>query len=293
METSSWTDPAVVVQIGAGFVAIVAAVVVIVQAIYTRRALEEAGRSRRVAEQALAVAQAEHQNSTFLSTEAIRARISVSAPSAELHVEAVDDRLFSPSISGSGYPEAWPAGYVFHVREAERILMVRAEVTLLNTGLKSTRFVLNRALRTAVTRTDEHGVPILIGTEPGPEGVLLKPGEQFAGYFEVSRPLREWIEVFDTRAAGDSGPETALEAYVDDGLDTGATYVFAVVLSGAAVIPERPGLRETWVFAGLYDPRTGRDTGIGTGTRQVVARAWLSKTKGIELPDEPPTVGKL
>ncbi|WP_396289290.1 hypothetical protein [Curtobacterium sp. KT1] len=289
MQSSSWTDPAVVVQIGASLVAIGAVIVVIVQAVYTRKALQEAGRSRETAEAALEVARAEHRNGTFLAIEAVRARISVNAPSAELHVDEVEDRLYSPSVSGSGFPEAWTDGYVFHVKEANMRLTVRAKVSLLNTGSKATRFVLYGALRTGVHRPDDAGVPLLLGTEPGPEDVLLEPGERHVGYFEVTRSLQEWIEVYDARADGDPGPEAALEAYVDDGLDTGASYTFAVVIGGPALIPERPGLRETWLFAGLWDPKSGHDAGIGFGTRPIVTRAWLSKTNNIAVPDGPLT----
>lgn len=287
MQSSSWADPAVIVQIGAGLVAIVAVIVVIVQAVYTRKALQEAGRSRETAEAALKVARAEHRNGTFLAIEAVRARISVNAPSAELHVDEVEDRLYSPSVSGSGFPDAWGDGHVFHISEADLRLTVRAKVSLLNTGQKATRFVLHGALRTGVHRPDDAGVPLLIGTAPGPGDVLLAPGEQHVGYFEVTRSLREWVEIYDARVGGDSGPEAALEAYVDDGLDTGASYTFAVVIGGSALTPERPGLRETWLFAGLWDSKSGHDTGVGSGTRPVVTRAWLSKTSNIAVPDGP------
>lgn len=290
-EPSTWTDPDVIVQAGAGIAAIVAAVVVIVQTVLTRKALTEAARSRATAEVALDVARSEHRNSTFLAIEAVRSRIAGNAPSAELHVEEVIDAIYSPSITGSGYAERWPDGYVFHVRDSQRLLMVRAEVTLRNTGSRAARFTLHRALRRGVWPPDERGIAYLAGTKPGPRDVLLAPGAALNGYWEVTRTMGEWIEIFEGRAAGGgSGPEAVLEASADDGQDTGASYAYRVVLGGAALKPERPDFRETWVFAGLWDATENPEAGVGTGTQPTTVTAWLSKRESVPLPDVTPNV---
>lgn len=290
-EPSTWTDPDVIVQAGAGLAAIVAAIVVIVQTILTRKALEEAAKSRATAEAALAVARSEHRNSTFLAIEAVRSRIALNAPSAKLHVDEIIDAIYSPSITGSGYAERWPHDYVFHIGDSQRLLMVRAAVTLRNTGPRATRFTLHRAIRHGVWRAEETGRSYLAGTDVGPEDVLLEAGEAFTGYWEVTRPMHEWIEIFEVRSTGEGpGPEAVLEAYVDDGHDTGASYAYRVLLGGAALKPERPSVRETWVFAGLWNPAVNPDVGVGSGSQPTTVTAWLSKRESVPLPAAVPAV---
>lgn len=280
----------VIVQGGADLIAIAAAVVIIIQTSLTRRALRESVDSRKVAEDALEVARAENQNSTFLALEAVRARIALNAPSAELHVDRVIDALFSPSQTGSDYLEPWPPGHVFHINDAGLHMTVRAAVSLRNTGARSTRFTLYGAIRTPVYEPNTQGIAEMVGTRPGPTDVLLGPGEALNGYWEVTRSMQEWISIYDARQSGDAGPEAVLEVHVDDGQDTGSRYIYGVVLGGAALRPEKAGLRETWVFAGLWDSASGRDTGMGSGTRPVKVLTWLSKSDEIRLPDAAPTL---
>lgn len=289
--TTSWTDPTVIVQGAAEVIALAAAAIIIAQTAFTRRALRESSESRRVAEEALTVARAESRNSTFLALEAVRARIALNAPSAELYVDEIQDAIFSPSPTNSESDERWPDGHEFHIGQTQLRLKVRASVTLLNTGSRSTRFTLHRAIRRGQYSSNAYGEPVLVGTDPGPTDVLLEPGKSFQGYWEVTRSMQEWIDIYDARAAGNPSPEAVLEVHVDDGQDTGAHYIYSVVLGGSALIP-KPGLRETWIFAGLYDASRGSYDGVGSGNRPVKVLSWLSKSDNVRLEDSAPVLAQ-
>ena len=288
MSESSWTDPDVIVQLVASATAVVAFGAVVVQTVLTRKALDEASSSRRVAEEALNVARAEQSYSALLSVEAIKARIASNAPSADFTVDHIEDAAFLPSVLSSGHPQAAPDGQVFTTLAGQQIVMIRAKVTLRNTGDRAARFVLHGAIRRPVTGDpDDNGVPHMVGTRAGPRDVLLAAGESTTGYWEVNRTVDEWIAIYDARHGGRPDEGAELVAYFDDGHDTGASCWYTLVLDGAALQPQSPALRESWVYAGLYENSLTYD-GVGSGVKPVNVRYWLSRQRNMPLPELAP-----
>lgn len=281
MNLSWWTDPAVVVQAVAVLVAAVAAGAVIWQAVLTRRALADANTSLRIAKESLDVAREAQEQAMLLSVEAVKARVAVNAPSADLQARRDSLRLLAPSTTSSGYPQPWPEGTVFHISEADQPVIVRLSATLHNTGPKATRFTLWGALGKPVMKPGGDLVE-MVGTEPGPFDVLLQPNEKVDGYWEVTRTVKEWIEIYDERTSGSPGPESELTAYVDDGFDNGASYWFTLLLGGTVVEPAAAGLRETWA---LIQP--SRTDAMDIGRRPVTAKYWVSKRQELQLREGP------
>lgn len=281
MNPSSWTDPAVIVQAVAVLVAAVAAGAVIGQVILTRRALADANASLLIAKESLDVAREAQEQAMLLSVEAVKARVAVNAPSADLQARRDSLRLLAPSATSSGYPQPWPENKVFHISEADQPVTVRLSATLRNTGPKATRFTLWGGLRQSVLKPAGDLVE-MVGTEPGPLDVLLQPNEKVDGYWEVTRTVREWIEIYDERSAGSPGPESELTAYVDDGFDNGASYWFTLLLGGTVVEPASTGLRETWVL--IHPSRTDA---MNVGRRPVTAKYWVSKSQELQLREGP------
>ncbi len=162
--------------------------------------------------------------------------------------------------------------------------MVRFSVTLRNTGPSATRFTLWGGLRKSVMKPGSDLVE-MVGTEPGPFDVLLQPNEKVDGYWEVTRTVKEWIEIYDERATGSPGPESELTAYVDDGFDNGASYWFTLLLGGTVVEPAAAGLRETWAL--IHPSRTDA---MDVGRRPVTAKYWVSKRQELQLREGPAQV---
>lgn len=279
---TSWAEPAVIVQAVAVVVAAVAAAAVIWQAVLTRRALSDANASLTLAKESLDVAREAQAHAALMSVEAVRARVAVNAPSADLVARRDTLRLLAPSTVPNGYPQPWPADHVFHISDAAQEIMVRIAVTLRNTGSRATRFTLWGALRSSVVKPSEAGLAEMVGTKRGPDDVLLQPGESVDGYWEVTRTLAEWIAVFDERASSSPGPEYELTAYVDDGFDNGASYWFTLLLGGTVVEPSSAGLRETWALIAA-----DRTDAMNVGRRPVTARYWISKSQELELRGAP------
>jgi len=274
---SSWTDPAIIVQAVAVVVAAVAAFAVIWQAVLTRSALTDANRSLVIARDSLEVAREAQAHAALLSVEAIKARIAVNAPSADLEARRDSLRLLAPSTVPSGYPQEWPGEHIFHIKDSSQAILVRVPVTLRNTSNRATRFTLWGALRKSMFKPGAALVE-MVGTEPGPQDVLLEAGEKVDGYWEVSKTLAEWIAIYDDRQGGNPGPESEFTAYVDDGHDNGGSYWFTLLMGGTVVRPSAPGLRETWI---LIAPSETDE--IGIGRRPVKARYWISKMQELEL----------
>ena len=264
-------------QAVAVLVAAIAAGGVIWQAVLTRRALSDANTSLAIAKESLDIAREAQAHAALLSVEAIKARVAVNAPSADLDARRDRLRLLAPSAVPSGYPQVWTSDKVFHIKDGSQPIMVRVPVGLQNTGQRATRFTLYGALRKSVVKPINGSVE-MVGTEPGPPDVLLQPGERLDGYWEVTRTLAEWIAVHDERARGLPGMESEFSAYVDDGHDNGASYWFTLLMGGTVVQPSAAGLRETW---SLISP--DHADGIGIGRRPVTARYWISKMQELQL----------
>lgn len=269
------------VQAVAVLVAAVAAGAVIWQAVLTRRALADANASLRIAKESLDVAREAQEQAMVLSVEAVKARVAVNAPSAVLQAHRDSLRLLAPSTTSAGYPQPWPEDHIFHISDADQPVMVRVPATLHNTGSKATQFTLWGGLRKSVMKPGGYLVE-MVGTEPGPFDVLLQPGEKVDGYWEVTRTVREWIEIYDERATGSPGRESELTAYVDDGFDNGASYWFTLLLGGTVVEPAAAGLRETWVL--IHPSRTDA---MDIGRRPVTAKYWVSKSQELRLREGP------
>lgn len=282
MNITPWNDPAVLVQAVAVLVAAIAAFAVIWQAILTRRALADAASSLRIAEESLAIAREAQAHAALLSVEAVKARIALNAPQADLAVDRDEASLLSISTTPSGHPQPWPSGHVFHVNDSSLPIMVRVPVSLRNTGARATRFTLYEQLREPNWSHNSVGGAVLVDTSPGPFERLLAPGESVDGYWEVTRTLGEWIAIYDARQLGDPDTDLEFAVYVDDGQDTGAGYSFRVLMGGTPVKPSDQGLRETWVLS-ESDHRTGE--GIGFGRLPARITYWLSKANNIPLRD--------
>lgn len=287
MTDSTWTDPDVIVQGIAGLAALVGTAVVVTQTVLTRKALREAASSRQVAEEALAIARKEQGYSALLSIEAVKSRIALHAPRADFVVDRIFDAAYAASTVPSGHPQPYPEGHIFRVTDTSLQIMIRAHVRLTNTSTYTTRFTLHEQLRYGISIPSLEGSAELKGTRPGPRDILLRAGESHSGYWEVTRTVGEWIEIYQKRQRGEKENEAELSAYVDDGLETGASYAFTVLLGGAALAPEQAGLTESWVFAGLYANSSTCD-GVGPGTKPTSATYWLSRSRNIPL-SEPPT----
>ncbi|MCC4909458.1 hypothetical protein [Microbacterium sp. cx-59] len=285
---STWADPAVVVQAAAVLVAAIAAIAVIWQAVLTRRALNEAARSMKIAQDSLAVAREAQSHASLMSVEAFKTRIAANAPSADLEARIDTLKFLAPSTVASGHSQPWPENHLFHIRDGSQTITARVMVFLRNTGSRATRFVLHGNLRQSVYKPGQAMIE-MVGTAPGSPDVLLEPSESVEGYWEVTRTLDEWIAIYDARQSGEQGSETEFSAYVDDGHDTGAGYSFTLRMGGTAVRPSSAGLRETWVLTGSYDFPTEPD-GIGIGRQPVTARYWLSKMQEQPLRDGPTEV---
>lgn len=279
MNVASWSDPAVIVQAVAVLVAAVAAGAVIWQAHLTRRALRDAGESLAVAQASLEVARRAGAHAALMSVEAVKLRIAAHAPRADLAADSSDLVVLTPDSGGRGLRLPWPETETFHIRDKHVPLTVRARVRLTNTGTAATRFVVRGALREA----RHTGMGELVGTEEGSADYFLGPGKTVTGFWEVTRTLEEWIEVYDARIRGDQLTDDEFTVYVDDGQDTGASYTFTLPMGGTLVRPTEEGLRETWRLTGAYG--TGEPHGIGYGGPVVTARYWLSKLQERPLPD--------
>ncbi|KSU54822.1 hypothetical protein [Microbacterium enclense] len=278
MSAASWSDPAVIVQAVAVVVAAVAAVAVIWQAHLTRRALRDAGESLLVAQQSLEVARQAGAHAALMSSEAVKLRIAANAPRADLAGGVDEMVVITPGSGIRGYRLPWPAIETFHVRDKHLPLTVRVPVILRNTGTAATRFVVWGALRQPV----EDAAGELVVMKPGPANYLLDPGRGAHGFWEVTRTLEEWIEVYDLRQRGEQ-IESDLVVHVDDGHDTGASYRFTLRMGGTLVRPSEAGLREAWRLTGAFG--TDEPDGIGLGAQPLQVRYWLSKLQERPLPE--------
>lgn len=214
-----------------------------------------------------------------MSTEAVKLRIAAHAPRADLSVSASEMVALTPGSGDRGYRLPWSTAETFHVRDKQVSLTMRVPATLRNTGTAATRFVVWGTLLQPLY--DAGGM--LVGTDPGAMDHLLEPGQGVSGFWEVTRTLEEWIEVYDVRQRNDPQVESDFAVYVDDGHDTGAGYHFTVRMGGTLARPSEKNLRETWRLTGPFG--VDEPDGIGFGVQPVSARYWLSKLQERPLPD--------
>ena len=113
----------------------------------------------------------------------------------------------------------------------------------------------------------------------------LEPGQKLDGwYFEIGRSVAEWAAIYEQRSTGAPGEEFLFQVIYVDNLDTGVIEYHEVLFGGTLLTPI-PNETGAWTLINYPDTPPGDPGGIGWQAQPTKRRYFLSRTRGIELPE--------
>lgn len=267
--------------------AVVTAITIIFVAKQTRataKAAKEAQRSADAAHRALDHSQTQleyshqqHQQSLYMATEAVKARIDADMPRLSTEDIAVLPGIFMGD-------DSHPMTAFSDPGDRTRPIAHRVRFTIRNDGPRTAKLLFSHPLK-------YH--KILLG---GSEGIQLRSrvqdsvplgvGEALVGELTLTSEAGYWMDVAQTRAAGkqpDSYPQFSIRYLTD--ADTGAHENHTVILSGEA-LKQDPNQRGLWHPIST-DLMNGEGSEFGAFAEPVRRFYFSSRVRNEALPELP------
>jgi hypothetical protein len=259
--------------IAAGVAALVTAATVVFiarQTAATKRSAEASEKTAKAAIDGLVLAGKEQSRAQFLAIEAVKTRIDANMPQILVTPE---DLRWPPLLAQSlGDAQPYESPEPFRMpRDKDQRLLVRVDISIKNDGPRTVD----------VTLTPLLTISGLV------KAARLEVGQTLSGTFDAEWSVQQWVEAWKERdATRGGGPLHLFQVmYVNPG-DTGAVDHYDVVVQGTVL---RPVPTEEGAWALIDFPRVpiGDVGNIAASAQPYTRRYWLSRLRGIELPEIP------